>query len=92
MIARILYLLLQISSAGLYLYTIYYAFSVTGLIAAVLSACLPVISNVYWMYAITMDTGDWMNNYNLACVSVLIIFGLVVAFTSIGKDENLNNE
>ncbi len=89
--ARILYLALQISSAGLYLYTIYYAFSVNGLIAALLSAVFPVISNVYWMYAITMDTGDWMNNYNLACVSVLIIFGLVLAFTSIGKDENLNN-
>ena len=86
--ARILYLLLQISSAWLYLYTIYYAFSVTGLIAALLSAAFPVISNVYWMYAITIDTGDWMNNYNLACVSVLIIFGLFLAFTSIGKDEN----
>ena len=86
--ARILALALQLSSAALYIYTVYYAYSTVGLLAALLSAALPVISNVYWMYAITMDTGDWMNNYNLACVSVLIIFGLVLAFTSIGKDEN----
>ena len=83
--ARILYLLLQIPAAALYLYTIYYAFSDTGLVAALLSACLPVISNVYWMYTITMDTGDWMNNYNLGCVSVLIIYGLFLAFIFIGK-------
>jgi len=90
--ARILALALQLSSAALYLYTIYYAYSAVGLLAALLSAALPVIANVYWMYSITMETGDLMNNYNLACVAVLVIFALVLAFISIGKDKNLNNE
>ena len=51
-----------------------------------------VVANVYWMYAITMDTGDLMNDYNLACVAVLVILGILFVSMSFGKDENLNND
>ena len=92
MIERILYQVLNFSSLALYIYTIYFAYNYDGFIAAFFSACFPVISNVYWMYAITMHTGDLMNNYNLACVAVLVILGLFLASMFTGKDENLNDD
>ena len=91
MLTRILFLILNFSSLALYLYTIYYAYNSIGLIAAFFSASLPVVANVYWMYAITMDTGDLMNDYNLACVAVLVILGIFLLFMFLSKDENLND-
>ena len=57
----------------LYLYTIYYGFSAAGLLAAMLSAALPGGAQIYWMYSITMDTGNWMNYYNLSCISLVLL-------------------
>ena len=63
MLKRSLLLYVNIAGVAVYLYTIYYAFSAAGLLAAILSACLPVLANIYWMYSITMDTGNWMNTF-----------------------------
>ena len=83
-------LLLYVNIAGLlvYLYTIYYAFTFSGLIAAFLSACLPVVANLYWMYQISKDTGDLFNNFNLACVSILVGYVVLLLFTNAGTDKS----
>ena len=87
----LLLLFLNISGGLIYLYTIYFAFNSVGLLAALLSAALPVAANIYWMYSITMDTGDVYNNYNLACISLVIGYVLLMVFTNAGK-ENAENE
>ena len=85
---KILLLLVNVVGLAVYLYTIYYAFDAMGVFAAILSAGLPVLANIYWMYHITMDTGDLMNNYNLACGSIVLGYVLLLVFTDAGKEEN----
>ena len=72
---RFLAMGLQLLCGAIYFYTIYIAYVSSGIIAAIISAAMPVFANVYWMYEITMDTGDLMNNYNL----VHVIFGIYFA-------------
>ena len=86
MLKRSLLLYVNIAGVAVYLYTIYYAFSAAGLLAAILSACLPVLANIYWMYSITMDTGNWMNIYNLACAAIVVGYALILMFTDAGKE------
>ena len=92
MITRILLLFINFGGFGVYLYTIYYAFNASGLFAAIASAGAPVIANFYWMYFITMDTGDLMNNYNLACISIVIGYVLLLVFTSAGQEKRFEDE
>ena len=74
-IIRLLAIGFQLLCGAIYFYTIYIAYVSAGIIAAIISAAIPVFANVYWMYEITMDTGDLMNNYNL----VHVIFGIYLA-------------
>ena len=87
MLKRIVMLYVNIAGLLIYLYTIYYAFTYSGLIAAILSACLPVVANLYWMYEISTDTGDFFNNYNLACVSILVGYVVLLLFTDAGSEQ-----
>ena len=86
MLKRSLLLYVNIAGLAVYLYTIYYAFSASGLLAAFLSACLPVLANIYWMYFITMETGNWLNIYNLACAAIVVGYALILMFTDAGKE------
>ena len=88
MLIRIVMLYWQIAGLLVYLYTIYYAFTVNGLVAAFLSACLPVVANLYWMYQISTDTGDLFNNYNIACLSVLVGFVVLLVFSDAGSEQS----
>ena len=88
MLKRIIMLYINIAGLLVYLYTIYYAFTISGLIAAILSACLPVVANLYWMYQISTDTGDLFNNYNIACLSVLVGFVVLLLFTDAGSEQS----
>ena len=89
--ARILMIFVNFAGLAVYLYTLYYAFNSVGLLAAILSAGLPGLANLYWMYVITMDTGDVFNDYNLACASIVIGYVLLLLFTSAGEEENSEN-
>ena len=91
MVTRILMLFVNFAGLAVYLYTLYYAFNSVGLLAAIISAALPVLANFYWMYFITMDTGDVFNGYNLACASIAIGYVLLLIFTSAGEEENNEN-
>lgn len=84
----ILLLFVQFGGLAVYLYTIYYAFDAVGVFAAILSAGLPLLANVYWMYHITMDTGDIMNDYNLACGSIVLGYVLLLGFTFASEKHN----
>ena len=88
MLKRIVMLYVNIAGLLVYLYTIYYAFTISGVIAGILSACLPVVANLYWMYQISIDTGDFINNYNLACVSILVGYVVLLLFTDAGSEQS----
>jgi len=90
MLKRIVMLYFSVAGLLVQLYTIYYAFKVSGIIAAVLSAVLPVLSNIYWMYEISTDSGNIFNNYNLACGSIVFAYIILLVFTDAGS-ENLES-
>ena len=88
MLKRIVMLYVSVAGLLVYLYTIYYAFKVSGIIAAVLSAALPVLSNIYWMYEISTDSGNFFNNYNLACGSIVLGYIILFVFTDAGSESS----
>jgi hypothetical protein len=69
-----LQLLYGLPGLGLYAYTIYLAYVLEGIVAAILSACFPVVSNVYWIYRGYDGTGYFWNDYTIANAAVLILF------------------
>ena len=73
-----LLLLINFIGLGIYVYSIYYAFSVAGIVVAIVTAAIPGLAQIYWIYEITMDTGNLMNEYNQACAAFVI--GWVLLF------------
>lgn len=72
-------IIIQIASVALYLYTIFLAYQLSGLFVAVLTACLPPLSNFYWIYDRWDVTGSFFNFYtqvNLAYVALLLCHAL----------------
>lgn len=67
-----LLLIVNFIGLGIYVYSIYYAFSVAGIVVAIVTAAIPGLAQIYWIYEITMDTGNLMNEYNQACAAFVI--------------------
>ena len=60
-----LLLIVNFIGLGIYVYSIYYAFSVAGIVVAIVTAAIPGLAQIYWIYEITMDTGNLMNEYKI---------------------------
>ena len=74
---RFFNLVFQLAALCLYAYTIYLAYTLSGIIAAFLSAIFPVLSNCYWIYDRWSVTGDILNFYtqlNLIVLAMFIVF------------------
>ena len=76
-------LILQVGGALLYGYTLYLAYTLSGLMAAVISAMFPGVANLYWIYDRWSVTGDFFNfytNMNIIWVAVyafaVVVLGL----------------
>ena len=59
----------------IYVITIIIAYKYSGLFAAVASAFLPCISQIYWGYKIWANSGIFFNLYN---ITFIIIIGFTV--------------
>ena len=68
-----------IGGALIHLYTIYIAYSVSGVFAALLSLVFPVLSQAYWFFAAWNITGDFINEYSVFLLSYLLLFLITVA-------------
>ena len=90
---RFLLLLLQLAGAAIYFYTIYFAFITKGLFISIVTAGFPGLANLYWMYYITINTGDIFNDYNLACMSFVGAYALVLIMAAIlMKNDNASEK
>ena len=84
----ILLSLVYLGGAGIYFYTIYLAYILSGLIPAALSAMFPPLSQIYWMYERWSVTGDIYNFYTQICLAYLVAVGiLMVGFLFFGEKE-----
>ena len=70
-----------IGGALIHLYTIYIAYTVSGVFAALLSLVFPVISQAYWFFAAWNITGNFINEYSIFLLSYMLLF--LVTFTAI---------
>lgn len=87
-------IVLQIGGAALYFYTLYLAYTISGLIAAFISAMLPGLANIYWIYDRWSVTGDFLNFYtqlNLVWLGVYVgsifLLGMDVSLSKRDKDQ-----
>lgn len=79
---NLLILIVQFGGLGLYFYTIYLAYQLSGLLAAIVSSAFPGLANVYWIYDRWDVTGIFLNFYtqvNIAYICALIFTGLTIA-------------
>lgn len=73
-------IILQIGGIFLYGYTLYLAYTLSGLMAAMVSAALPGLSNLYWIYDRWSVTGEFFNfytNMNILWVTVWIVAAFI---------------
>jgi len=70
---------LALSGLGICLHviTIVISFKFAGLFAAIISACLPVLAQIYWVYKIWSVTGVFLNWFSIL---ILIYLALWVVF------------
>jgi hypothetical protein len=74
-------IILQFGGVFLYGYTIYLAYSLSGIFAALISAALPGISNLYWIYDRWSVTGEFFNfytNMNILWLVVYIVAAIIL--------------
>ena len=77
----LLLLILQVGGALLYGYTLYLAYTLSGLVAALISAMFPGVSNLYWIYDRWLVTGEFLNFYtsmNLLWLAVYLFAAVVL--------------
>ena len=77
-------IILQVGGALLYGYTLYLAYTLSGLIAAVVSAMFPGISNLYWIYERWSVTGELLNFYTNMNLLWLAVYAFAVAGLGLG--------
>ena len=73
---RFFAIILQVGGVALYGYTLYLAYTLSGIGAVIMSAMFPGISNLYWIYDRWSVTGELLNfytNLNLLWIAVYII-------------------
>ena len=74
-------IILQFGGVFLYGYTIYLAYSLSGIFAALISAAFPGISNLYWIYDRWSVTGEFFNfytNMNILWLVVYIVAAIIL--------------
>ncbi len=74
-------IILQVGGVFLYGYTLYLAYTLSGLVAALVSAAFPGVANLYWIYDRWSVTGDFFNfytNMNILWVMVYIVAALLL--------------
>lgn len=75
----------------LHLYTILFAYKVSGFIAAAIALLLPVLAQIYWVLAAWYKTDEFINGYSFYVFVYLgyLVFSIsVVAFGAyLAKDE-----
>lgn len=70
-------------------YTVYIAYQVYGLFAAIASLVLPVASQVYWVIAIYTSTGVFWSLLAIACavyLAVIFIHMIVISVAAAASD------
>ncbi len=70
----LIYLTLGILGAVIHVFTILVAFSISGILGAVLSLGLPVLAQIYWFIRLWYITGTVWNPY---CLAIMAYVGLV---------------
>lgn len=76
-------LILQVGGAALYFYTIFLAYTLSGIIAAIVSAMFPGVSNLYWIYERWSVTGEFMNFYTQMNILWLVIYVISILFLGV---------
>jgi len=66
--------------------TIIIAFKASGLLSAIISACVPVLAQIYWLYKIWSFSGVFFNWYTIMIIAYLgvwvLYFGGIFLFAS----------
>jgi hypothetical protein len=69
---------LALSALGIIIHvvTIIIAFKASGLFAAIISAGLPVLAQIYWLYKIWSVSGIFFNIFTIAIIVYLVLWGV----------------
>ena len=74
-IGALLLAMTWLSGICLHLYTILYAFQISGFIAAAITLVLPLLSQIFWVARAWSETGELVNSYSYY---VFVYMGYVV--------------
>ena len=76
--------ILQIFSLIIHIYTIVISFTVSGIWGAIITLCMPVLSEIYWFFTISFRAHTIFNTYCLTIIGYLVtllLIGLGVILT-----------
>ena len=72
----------------IHVWTIIIAYEASGLFAAVLALCLPVLAQIYWFFQVMGATETVANTYCLSILAYLALMAiLIVAVAVVAKDS-----
>ncbi len=70
------FMALGILGVAIHVWTIIIAYSVSGLVSAILALIFPVLAELYWFFRVCAMTGTVLNLY---CISLLAYLGLWIS-------------
>lgn len=73
------------SGFALHIYTIIFAFKVSGVLAAIISFFFPVISQVYWVWRTWNESGSLVNDYSYWVFTYIAWFIAAIILTIVGS-------
>jgi hypothetical protein len=63
----------------IHVFTVIIAYKISGLFAAIVSAGLPVLAQIYWVYKIWSTSGVFFNLYTIAIIAYLALWVIFIA-------------
>jgi hypothetical protein len=74
-----------LSGISLHLYTIIFAYGVSGFLAAFITLIFPVGAQIYWVIATWSKTGDFVNGFSFYVMVYLawLIAGFLISFMGV---------
>lgn len=69
----------------LHLFTILFAYKMSGFIAAAIVLVMPVIAQIYWVFSAWSKTGEFINGYSFYVFIYIVYFVLSILVITVGS-------
>ena len=96
-IAGLCFLLIKLGGIGVHIYTMYFAYKISGFFACIITFFCPVLSQFYWVITAWNGTGQIFNKFSIIVFAYIIlaiilwVFVIIFGAVAVASSKNIDD-